>query len=279
MDDTLIATDPNIKQPDFPMEKTLHKNAVLLVDDDEEILEYLGHFLGEHFLVEKAANGRDALQVLKEHTIHLVVSDVMMPEMDGFELCRQIKTHIDYSHVPVLLLTAKNSLQAKIEGLEQGADVYVEKPFSPEYLFMQINSLLANRSRIRAYYAENPLAHLKSMANTRTDEAFLEQLNNVVLEHLGETELDVEHLARFLNMSRPTLYRKLKEITDLTPNEIINNVRLKRAAELLSLGRHSILEISYQVGYASSTHFSRNFHKRFGMLPSEYVKQEKSPGL
>ena len=252
------------------MENSRLKTTILIVDDHEDILTYLSHFLSEHFGVETATNGREALDICSGKPIQLVVSDVMMPVMDGFELCREIKTSEVLSHIPVILLTAKNTLQSKIEGLELGADVYIEKPFSPEHLYMQINSLLANRSRVRNYYAQNPLAHIKTMANNRADEVFLDALNNAVLEHMAEPELDVEHLARFMNMSRPTLYRKLKDITDHTPNEIINNVRLKKAAELLAEGRHSINEISYRVGYTSPTHFSRNFQKRFGMLPSEY---------
>lgn len=246
--------------------------AILLVDDNEDILEYLIHFLSEHFTIETATNGVEALERFTRQSFQLVISDVMMPEMDGFELCKKIKANIDISHVPVILLTAKDSLQAKIEGLELGADVYIEKPFSPEYLFMQINSLLQNRSKIRSYYANNPLAHIITMAFTKADEHFLESLNNVVLENIEDSELDVEHLAKFMNVSRPTLYRKLKEITDLSPNEIINLVRLKKAAGLLAEGSMSILEISNKVGYTSATHFSRNFQKRFGMLPSEYGK-------
>lgn len=248
------------------------KPAILLVDDNEDILEYLTHFLSEHFTIVTALNGVEALEKFTMQSFQLVISDVMMPEMDGFELCKKIKADINISHVPVILLTAKNSLQAKIEGLELGADVYIEKPFSPEYLYMQINSLLQNRSKIRSYYANNPLAHIKTMAFTKADEQFLESLNTVVLAHLEDSELDVEYLAKFMNVSRPTLYRKLKEITDLSPNEIINIVRLKKAAVLLAEGVLSIVDISNKVGYTSATHFSRNFHKRFGLLPSEYTK-------
>jgi len=174
----------------------------------------------------------------------------------------------------VVLLTAKNTLQAKIEGLEIGADVYIEKPFSPEFLYMQINSLLVNRSKISNYYANNPLAHIKTLANSKPDEQLLEQLNTVVLDHIEDTEMDVEHLARYLNMSRPTLYRRLKEITDMTPNDLINIVRLQKAALLLTEGNLSIQEISDMVGYHSVGQFGRNFQKRFGMLPSEFGKKK-----
>jgi DNA-binding response OmpR family regulator len=257
------------------MDTSMQKPVLLIVDDHEEILEYLTHYLSNQFEIVTAGNGMEAMEIFRKQTIGLVVSDVMMPVMDGFELCREIKSNLNTSHVPVILLTAKTALQAKIEGLELGADVYIEKPFSPEYLSMQINSLLINRNKVRNYYANNPLAHIKTMANTRADEEFLENLNNLVIDHMEDPELDVEHLARFMNLSRPSLYRKLKEITEMTPNEIINNVRLRKAAELLISGHYSIHDISFRVGYTSATHFSRNFQKRFGMLPSEYIKSKK----
>jgi DNA-binding response OmpR family regulator len=248
------------------------KSTILLVDDNDDILDYLRHFLQTHFIIIIAHTGKEAIEKLHEQEIQLIVSDVMMPEMDGFELCRYIKTSVDFSHIPVILLTAKNTLQDKLEGLEQGADVYIEKPFSPEYLYLQINSLLVNRNKVLAFYANNPLAHIKSMANDKADENFLEHLNNLVQERIEDPDFDVDHLAKLINVSRPTLYRKLKEITNLTPNEIIHLVRLKRAATLLLEGQFSIQQISEKVGYTSSSIFSRNFQKQFGVLPSDYVK-------
>src|SRR6185437_12043250 len=181
--------------------------VILIVDDNEEILDFIGQELNDKYTVIKALNGLEALQILKTEAIQAVVSDVMMPEMDGFELCRRIKQNFEHSHVPVILLTAKNTLQSKIEGLELGADAYIEKPFSPEYLRVQIANLLANRSKIREYFASTPLVHLKSMAYSKADELFLERLNETIRQHLEDSELDVEKLARYLNMSRPTLSR------------------------------------------------------------------------
>jgi DNA-binding response OmpR family regulator len=140
------------------------KPVLLLIDDNEEILEFIEHELNEKYTVVKALNGQDALNVLKEEVVQLVICDIMMPVMDGFELCKIIKTNFDYSHIPVILLTAKNTLQSKIEGLEVGADAYIEKPFSPEYLQVQIANLLANRSKIKEYFASSPLVHIKSIA-------------------------------------------------------------------------------------------------------------------
>jgi len=209
--------------------------VILLVDDNEEILEFLSTDLGDKYRIITALNGKDALEILNKETVHLVISDVMMPGIDGFQLCREIKTNIDYSHIPIILLTAKNTLQSKIEGLEHGADAYIEKPFSPEHLNVQIANLLINRNKIKEHFANSPLAHIKSMAYSKADEEFLEELNNVIYANIENADLDVEQLAKKMNMSRPTFYRKIKVVSDLTPNELINLARLKKAAELLPL--------------------------------------------
>jgi two-component system, cell cycle response regulator len=249
------------------------KPLILLVDDNEDILEFLVSDLSEKYATLTAKDGAAALKILSEETVNLVISDVMMPVMDGFEFCRILKSNLEYSHIPIILLTAKNTMQSRINGLELGADAYIEKPFSPEYLQVQITNLLNNRNLVKEYYANSPLVHIRSMAHTKADEEFLETVNEIVQSHMAETELDVEHLAKYMNMSRPTLYRKLKGITNLTPNEIINITRLKKAATFLSEGRMSIQEIAEKVGYTSHTHFGRNFQKQFGITPSEYLKK------
>jgi two-component system cell cycle response regulator len=247
------------------------KPVLLLVDDNEDILEFLEHELNERYTIIKALNGKEALQVIEEEAVQLMICDIMMPVMDGFELCKIIKTNFDYSHIPIILLTARNTLQSKIEGLELGADAYIEKPFSPEYLQVQIANLLSNRAKIKEYFASSPLVHIKSMAYSKADELFLEKLNEVICDNLEDTELDVEKLAKLVNMSRPTLYRKIKSISDLSPNELINITRLKKAAELLAEGTHKIYEVADLAGFGSQTNFGRNFQKQFGMTPSDYV--------
>ena len=252
--------------------------VILLVDDNEEILEFLSTDLGDKYKVITALNGKDALEILNKETVHLVISDVMMPGIDGFQLCREIKTNRDYSHIPVILLTAKNTLQSKIEGLEHGADAYIEKPFSPEYLNVQISNLLINRNKIKEHFANSPLAHIKSMAYSKADEEFLEELNNMIYANIENADLDVEQLAKKMNMSRPTFYRKIKVVSDLTPNELINLARLKKAAELLAEGNYRIYEVASMVGYNSQTNFGRSFLKQFGITPRDYltIKQAKS---
>lgn len=250
------------------------KPVVLLIDDNEEILDFLDEELSEKYSLLKALNAEEALDLLKNETVQLIISDVMMPGMDGFQFCRLIKEDVEHSHIPVILLTAKNTLQSKIEGLEIGADAYIEKPFSPAYLQAQISNLLLNRSKLRDYFAQSPLVHIKSMAYSRADERFLEELHQAIDQHIADAELDVETLARHMAVSRPTLYRKIKAISNLTPNELIHLARLKKAAELLTNGDYKMYEITEMVGYHSQTAFTRSFAKQFGMTPTEYARRE-----
>ena len=247
---------------------------ILLVDDNEEILEFLERILKNKYDILKAENGKDALQILDKEAVQLIVSDVMMPVMDGLELCKNIKSSLEYSHIPIILLTAKDGIQSKIEGLELGADAYIEKPFSKEHLQAQIASLLNNRNIIREYFASSPLVHIKSIAHTKADEIFLETLHETISKNIEDTDLDVEKLAQIMNMSRITLYRKIKAISVLTPIELINITRLKRAAELLAEGSHRIFEVSYMVGFSSQSNFARNFQKQFNVTPSEYMNSK-----
>lgn len=250
--------------------------AILLVDDEEEILEFLERLLRIKYTIFKAENGKEALNILANEAIQLVVSDVMMPEMDGFELCKMIKSNFEYSHIPVILLTAKNTIQSKVEGLELGADSYIEKPFSKEHLQAQIASLIANRSMIREYFASSPLVHIKSIAHSKADERFLELLNEIIYKNIEDIDLDVEKLAHLLNMSRVTLYRKIKAISNFTPIELINITRLKKAAELLAEGDYKIYEVADMVGFSSQSNFARNFHKQFDMTPTDYMHTKQN---
>ena len=249
---------------------------ILLVDDEEEILDFLERILNSRYTICKAATGREALTILMNEAVQLVVSDVMMPEMDGFELCRQIKSNFEHSHIPVVLLTAKNTIQAKVEGLELGADAYIEKPFSKEHLLAQMASLLSNRNMVRDFFAQSPLVHIKSMAHSKADERFLEMLNETICRNMEDTDLDVEKLARILNMSRITLYRKIKAISNLTPIELINITRLKKAAALLAEGDNKIYEVAFMAGFSSQSNFARNFLKQFKMTPTEYMHRKQA---
>jgi len=254
------------------------KQSVLLVEDHPDILALLTNDFAPHMQVWTAANGSDALEVLDKQDISLIISDVMMPIKDGFELCREVKNNVLFSHIPVILLTAKTTLPAKIEGLEYGADVYIEKPFSIDYVVAQANSLLTNRQRVRNQVASSPLAGIQTMAVGKTDERFLEKLNQVIMENLDNPMLDVSLLASTLNMSKPTLFRKIKGVSNLKPNEIITMVRLKKAAELMAQYDLKMYEVCEQVGYNSQSYFSRSFQKQFGLTPSEYMQKVRKAG-
>jgi len=249
------------------------KPVILLVEDNVEILDFIESNLDDNYSILKTMNGELALNILRNEVVDLIVSDVMMPVMDGFQLCEIIKSDVELSHLPCILLTAKNTLQAKLQGLELGADVYIEKPFSPKHLRMQIASLLANRDKVKKHFTNTPLAHLRTIAHTKADEHFLENVNKVILDNIHDTTLDVEKLAAFLNMSRATFYRKINIISDLTPNGLINLTRLKKAAQLMAEG-YNINEAAETVGYSSAKIFSKNFEKQFGIMPSEYLHND-----
>lgn len=252
------------------------KPSLLLVEDQREIGTYLQQELHHTYNIFLAYHGEQALELLQQENIQLVVSDIMMPRMDGIELCRRVKSDLAYSHIPVILLTARTSLQSKVTGLEVGADAYLEKPFSVIHLQAQIESLLANRNRVKQYFARSPLSPFKGMAYTPADKDFLEQLHQVIYDHILDPELNVDQLSQLMNMSRPTLYRKIKGLSDLSPNELINLSRLKKAAELLATGHFKVNEAAALVGYSLPTNFSRDFQKQFGITPSQYMLDNKS---
>lgn len=248
------------------------KPIILLVEDDFEMLEYLAALLSDSYHIIKARHGKDALEKLEKEPVQLIVSDVMMPIIDGMELCRQIKSDISYSHIPVILLTAKNTIQSKVQGLELGADAYIEKPFSKEYLVAQIRSLLKNRQTILRYFNEHPLAHLQSVAQSQADKVFLGKLDEIIHKQLNYGNLDVESLAESLHMSRMTLYRKIKSLTEMTPMEFITISRLRKAAELLSTGSYKVYEVAYKMGFSSQSNFARMFVKQYAITPTEYIQ-------
>ncbi len=247
------------------------KHKILIVDDNEDILEFLAQVLGDLYELYTAENGEDARQILDVQLIDLVVSDIMMPGIDGFELCKQIKSNVDYCHIPVVLLTAKNSYDAHIEGLEVGADLYIQKPFSPELLQLQIANLLGNRLKIKMHFASSPFEDVRVMAHSKTDEAFLKKLDSYIRKNLDDTALSIDQLADHMHMSRPTFYRKIKSISDLTPKELIDLTRLKKATKLIAQNEFTMSEIAKMVGYSSQSLFNKNFQRYFNVSPQGYM--------
>ena len=245
--------------------------VVLLVEDNQDMLSFIKRQLSHEYTVLTAANGVEALQVLDDNYVNIIVSDVVMPLMSGFDLCKNVKSQLDYSHIPIILLTAKTNIQSKIEGLELGADAYIEKPFSVEYLRVCISNLITNREKLRQAFANSPFVAVNTMALTKADEDFIKKLNEIILMNLHNPEFSMDDIADGLNMSRSNFYRKIKGVLDLTPNEYLRLERLKRAAQLLKKGENRVNEICYMVGFNSPSYFSKCFLKQFGVLPKDFV--------
>jgi AraC-like DNA-binding protein len=192
--------------------------------------------------------------------------------MDGLTFCKALKMNVKYSHIPIILLTAKTSLQSKINGMNIGADEYIEKPYSIDYLKARIENLLENRRKIQESYKNSPELNYSMITHSKADEDFLNGLIAIIHAHLDEVELDVDELAKAMNMSRATLYRKVKSISELTPNDFIRLIRLKKAAELLLQKEYRVNEIAFIVGFNSVSYFSKCFQKQFGLLPKDFEK-------
>lgn len=263
-------TEKQEEKTPHEVESRVIKSQVLVVEDNIELLNVICKELSTDFKVYKALNGEEALNIIQNKSIHLVISDITMPIMDGITLCEKLKTNIETSHIPVILLTAKNTMQSKISGLESGADAYISKPFSMEHVKAQIDNLLSNRKNVLNYYSSSPLSYLKSFAHNKSNQDFINKLDAIIYDNIEDTNLSVESLAEIMNMSRSTLYRKIKDISDLSPNELINTARLKKAIELLNNGEYKVYEIAEIVGYKSQSSFVRNFQKQFDMTPSKF---------
>lgn len=261
----------------------LKKYTVLLVEDHKELLEMEKDALEQWFNVLTAYNGLEALRLIEasDRSIDVIVSDVMMPVMDGFELCHTIKNTFSYSHIPVILLTAKVLPEAKAEGLSQGADAYVEKPFTTTQLYMQIQNLLNLRIKFQQYISNYPKDYpkdtsavvLSSFQISTKDQEFIKKMQQIILQQLADENFSIDTLASEMNMSRSNFYRKLKALTGMAPNDYLKVCRLNRAAELLKEG-HRISEVFEEIGFSSSSYFAKCFKNQFGVLPKDYIHQE-----
>lgn len=251
------------------------KITVLLVDDNRELLSTVSDSMSRNYAVLTASDGAEALEVLERHDgIDVIISDFMMPGMDGAELCRRIKSNVKYSHVPVIILTAKTDVEAKEEGLECGADVYIEKPFTIKQLRLQISNMLKTRELFYARMSSGGIADENPAADApylnRLDAEFLTTLNSYVKENISDEEFSIDMMAEKMNMSRSSFYRKLKGVTGMTPVDYLKNFRLDYAAKLLVEGER-VTEVALLAGFSSSSYFAKCFKSKFGVIPKEYV--------
>ena len=266
--------DTDIKILEDPQRLLSH--TVLLVDDNAEFLDFLGESLAPDYRVFRAVDGVHALEILREEDIDLVVSDVMMPNMGGMELCQEIKADIRTSHIPVILLTAKSGEEFQLEGLRQGADDYITKPFNMEILRNRIEKLIENREEQHERFVGEVPVEPSRITITPLDRQFIEKAIALVEDNLSNADFSVEELASGLSISRGYLYRKITKITGKTAIEFIRTIRMKRAQQLLVESQLQIAEVAYRLGYRSPKVFSKHFKSVFGVNPSEFVRSWKN---
>lgn len=255
--------------------ETKKSGTILIVEDNQEVRDYLGGEFSFEFNVMKAENGEEALKLMKNQLPDLIISDVMMPVMDGFKFCKAVKQNIKTCHIPVIMLTAKTNIEEQKTGLEMGADDYLSKPFVFSILSAKVHNLLKMRERIRSYYASSEQIEPDKITFNTMDEEFLRKAIDIVHKNLDNVEFTVDEFSRELAMSRSSLHLKLKAIVGDSANEFIRKIRMEHACKLLKEGRYSIAEISVMVGFNTPSYFATSFKKHMGCLPTEYIKNYK----
>jgi len=250
-------------------------STILIVDDNDDMVSFLASHFAQHYTVLTAADGIEALDLIVKNEVSIIVSDWMMPRMDGADFCWQIRHNPLTSHIPFLMLTAKADNKSKTEGMNVGADIYIEKPFSVEYLEACIANILQMRRLLMQKVSTQPFEDVAQMGTNPVDNEFLKKMNQIIEDNVANADLNVNFLAEQLNISRSGLFAKIKSLTDVTPNEMIQVVRLKRAARLLLESNYLVSEVGYMVGFSSPSYFTKCFQKQFGMKPGDYVKKGK----
>lgn len=257
--------------------KSKTKYRVLIVDDEDEIRHYLKDELSEMYRITEAVNGKEALNIILREKPDLVISDVMMPEMDGKTLVKKMKSNINVNHIPIVLLTAKASDEDKAEGFETGADAYISKPFSIDLLKIRIANMLENRERLehKAVDPEENKSLIKPIVLRSSDQILYEKIIKIINENISDPDLNVEFLANGVGMSRVHMHRKLKEMTNQSARDFIRFIRLKQAGDLLTGQKLTVSEVAYALGFCNLSHFSNSFREFHGMSPKEYAEQSR----
>lgn len=286
--DHVIDIDGEAPQPQMSADPSLENYAeethvspgstkgytILVVEDNEEVMGMIADGLAPHYSVLTAKNGVQGLAKAHREHVDLVVSDVMMPEMDGLEMCRRLKEDIETSHIPVVMLTAKQTLDNRLDGLWAGADAYIEKPFSFVHLLTQVETLLLNRKRERESFVKKPYLPVQSSGISKVDEQFISRITELITKNIRSPEFNVEQLASEMCISRSSLHRKIKEVSDMTPIDFIRLIRLKKAAELIREKGYRANEVCEMVGINSPSYFIKLFQKQFGMTPKEFAQKK-----
>ncbi len=254
-------------------DETSKRGTILVVEDNDELRQYIVNGLSAHFNLLKAENGQKALEILKDNEVDLIITDVMMPVMDGVKFCKLVKQNLRTCHIPVYMLSAKTDINSQLQGLQVGADDYIPKPFSIEVLEAKILNILRTRYRNFERYSNTTEIEPQKLTNNSMDEELLKRAIAVVEKNMDNVDFSTEQFAREMNMSRSNLHLKLKAITGKSAIDFIYKIRFNRACQLLKEGRYSVSEISYMVGYNTPSYFAARFKKYVGCLPTEYAKK------
>lgn len=246
---------------------------LLIIEDNLDVLTYIEYCLKDQYLIETAKNGAAGIEKALKIVPDIIISDVMMPKKDGFEVTQALKKNIKTSHIPIILLTAKATQQSKLKGLKHGADAYLMKPFDKEELTIRLEKLIELRKRLQTYYSKGDFLKQKSFSKIKdTENAFLQQLQETINKHLTSDDFSVPQLAQIMQMSQVQVYRKLKALTGKTPTQYIRILRMKRAMKLLNSTELNISEIAYNLGFSDPNYFTRTFQKVYGKTPSSIRK-------
>ncbi|HSO88477.1 MAG TPA: response regulator, partial [Draconibacterium sp.] len=248
---------------------------VLIVEDHVDIREFIAENLKDTFFIEQAENGKTGLDQAIKFIPDLVITDIVMPEMDGIDLCRSLKTDEKTSHIPVVILTGKTGIDDRLNGLETGADAYLTKPFNIKELRLQVTKLIEQLQKLRERFTRDLRLEPKDIAVTSADEKFITRAMEIIEKNIGNSEFEVRQFEEEMFMSRMQLFRKIKALTNQTPGDFIRTIRLKRAASLIKQKFGNIAQITYEVGFNNPSYFAKCFKDLYGVLPSDYIKNFK----
>lgn len=252
----------------FEKEKTF---TILIIEDNFELRDYLKNLLGQQYRVVTCSNGKQGLETAFTILPDMVITDVMMPQMDGFEVCKELKNNVQSNHIPVVLLTALNEPEKQIDGFKTGADAYISKPFDENVLLAQIENIIRSRVRLKETFSFSDTQWANEMDLLSSDRLLIEKATSIIEKHLNEKTFTLEELANKLGISSSSLYRKLKLLTNQSPTEFVRYIRLKKALKLMKNGNSNVDEISYSIGFNSHSYFTSSFKKQFGKTPTEYI--------
>jgi signal transduction histidine kinase/DNA-binding response OmpR family regulator len=262
-----------------PVEKAGHSGTILVIDDNADLRHFIASYLANNFMICEAENGRDGFVIATETMPDLIISDIMMPFVDGVDLCLMLKEDHRTSHIPVILLTAKADTESKVSGLESGADDYLVKPFSAEELLQRVKNLIRQRDKLKALFSRKFSLEPAEIELIPAGEKFLHQVLTIMEENMDNPAFDINNFGRALGMSRSGLNRKLTAMTGQTPNEFIRAMRMKRAAQLLNNHHGTISEVSYMVGFNSTNYFTKSFKAFHGVTPTEFLNKDEQANM